>query len=140
MEPERRPVALISSNGDLIAGEFSLWEESPVGADRVRLAISFGGTEIVREADDFFAALLAIRMELEALDLIPICYGSSRNVYPSGMSQGMGLGDKAFKLYPGRRGRMADVVGIFDSGPDIDPVPVHIQAASYQEWLRSIGS
>ncbi len=102
MEPDRRPVALISSDGGFVQGEFLLWEESPDDADRVRLAVTFGDEEIARDADDFFAALCSIRAVLGVADLMPRCYGSSRNVYPSGMTRGMGTGDKAYRLYLGR--------------------------------------
>ena len=64
MVPERRPVTLLSSDGGIVQGEFLLWEESPGNADRVRLAVTFGGKEIAREADDFFSALCSIRAEL----------------------------------------------------------------------------
>lgn len=140
MEPERRPVTLISSDGSAVPGEFLLWEESPGDADRVRLAVKFGGGEITHEADDFFSALCSIRTELEVTGLMPRCYGSSRNVYPSGMSRGMGTGDKAYRLYPGQRGRTADLVEIFDDGPDVDPVSVLVQEDHYRAWLESLHS
>ena len=140
MEPGRRPVALISSDGGVVPGEFLLWEESPGDADRVRLAVKFGGEEIARESDDFFSALCFIRAELGAAGLMPRCYGSSRNVYPSGMSRGMGAGDKVYRLYLGKRGRTADVVDIFADGPDVDPVSVQAQEAYYREWLESLTS
>ena len=140
MEPERRPVTLISSDGGAVPGEFLLWEESPGDADRVRLAVRFGGEEVAREADDFFSALCSIRTDLEAAGLMPRCYGSSRNVHPSGMSRGMGTGERAYRLYPGQRGRASDVVDIFDDGPDVDPVSVQMQEAYYRAWLESLTS
>jgi hypothetical protein len=140
MEPERRPVALVSSDGRIIPGEFLLWEESPEDADRVGLAVRFGVEEIVAEADDFFSALCSIRADLGTRGLMPRCYGSSRNVYPSGMTRGMGVGGNAYRLYPGRRGQTADIVDIFDDGPDVDPVSVQVQEDCYREWLRSIAS
>ena len=140
MEPERRPVVLISSDGSTVPGEFLLWEESPGDADRVRLAVKFGGGEAVYEADDFFSALCSIRTELGVAGLMPRCYGSSRNVYPSGMSRGMGAGDKAYRLYPGQRGRTADMVDIFGDGPDVEPVSVPVQEDHYRAWLESLDS
>jgi hypothetical protein len=140
MEPERRPLTLISCDGEVVQGEFLLWDESPEDADRVRLAVTIRGEEIAREADDFFSALCSIRAELGAAGLMPRCYGSSRNVYPSGMSRGMGAGDKAYRLYPGRRGRTSDIVDIFDDGPDVDPVSVQVQESYYREWLQSLTS
>jgi hypothetical protein len=140
MEPDRRPVALISSDGGFVQGEFLLWEESPEDADRVRLAVTFGDEEIARDADDFFAALRSIRAVLWVAGLTPRCYGSSRNVYPSGMTRGMGTGDKAYRLYLGRRGRTEDIVDIFEDGSDVDPVSVQVQETYYREWLGSLTS
>jgi hypothetical protein len=140
MELDRRPVVLISSDGGFVEVEFLLWEESPGDADRVRLAVTFGDEKIARDADDFFSALYSIRAELEAAGLMPRCYGSSRNVYPSGMSRGMRTGDKAYRLYLGRRGRPEDVVDIFEDGSDVDPVSVQVQEAYYPEWLGSLTS
>lgn len=140
MEPERRPVTLISSDGGTVPGEFLLWEESPNDTDQVRLAVSFSGEEIVREANEFFSALCSIRTALEAMGLMPRCYGSSRNVYPSGMSRGMGAGDKAYRLYPGQSGRSSDIVDIFEDGPDVDPVSVQIQEAYYRAWFERLPS
>jgi hypothetical protein len=140
MEPDRRPVALISSDRGLVQGKFLLWEESPGDADRVRLAVTFGGKEIARDADDFFSALCSIRAELGVAGLVPRCYCSSRNVYPSGASRGMGTGDKAYRLYQGRPGRTEEVVDIFEDGSDVDPVSVQVQEAYYREWLRSLKS
>lgn len=50
----------------------------------------------------------------------------------------MGVGGKAYRLYPGQRGRMADLVEIFDDGPDVDPVSVQVQEAYYWAWLESL--
>ena len=58
MAPDRRPVALLSSDGGIVQGEFLLWEESPGDADRVRLAVTIDGEQIAREADDCYAASL----------------------------------------------------------------------------------
>jgi hypothetical protein len=140
MEPDRRPVALISSDGGFVQGEFLLWEESPEDGNRVRLAVTFGDEEIARDADDFFAALCSVRAVLGVADLMPRCYGSSRNVYPSGMTRGMGTGDKAYRLYLGRRGRTEDIVDIFEDGSDVDPVSVQVQETYYREWLGSLTS
>lgn len=140
MDAERRPITLISPDGHILPGDFLLWEESPVDADRVRLSIMFGEIEIVRDAEDFFIALQSIRSVIGSTGLLPRCYGSSRNVYPSGMSRGMGTGARAYKLYLGHSARMADLVDIFDDAADVEPVSVDVQEAFYQSWLDSIMS
>ena len=131
---------LIAPDGSVTPGEFLIWEESPQNAECVRLTVTFGDQALTRDADDFFTALRLIRSDLVAVGLTPRCYGSSRNVDPSSMSQSMGAGVWAYKLHPGQRGRTADLVDIFADGPDVDPVPVEVQEAYHREWLRSLGS
>ncbi|WZO98462.1 hypothetical protein EP7_000041 [Isosphaeraceae bacterium EP7] len=138
MEPEHRSIALVSTSGAIVPGEFLLWDEAPENAEQVRVRLHFRNEEIAREADEYFSALLLIRSDLEALGLIPRCYGASRNVFPSGMSRGMGVGDRAYKLTLGRQARTIDLVNLFDEGPDVDPVSIEAQELYFREWLRSL--
>ena len=139
MEPEHRPIVLIATDGGVSRGEFLLWEQSPADASAVRLAVSVGDVNFVRDGDEFFTALCDVRDDLETLGLVPQCYGASRNVYPSGMSREMGVCEKAYRLVPGIPGQMADLVNIFDDGPDVDPVSVSVQQAFFEDWTRSLG-
>jgi hypothetical protein len=52
----------------------------------------------------------------------------------------MGAGLKAYRLTLGNRVRREDLVGIFDSGPGVEPVTVEQQRAFYRDWLLSIGA
>ena len=91
---------------------------------RVRLLLRAGLLTAEAESDDCFSALQDIRRVLEEDGLAAYCYGSSRNVFPSGMSRSMGGGRKAYRLSLGKQGRMADLVDIFTAGPDIELVSV----------------
>jgi hypothetical protein len=51
----------------------------------------------------------------------------------------MGGGVKAYKLRMGAHSRIADLVSIFDTSPDVSPVSVDEQERFYREWLQSIG-
>src|SRR5437764_121008 len=66
--------------------------------DHVTLTLQYPGGEVTSEASDYFEAMCQIRNRLEADGWRPVCYGSSRNVYPSGMCRGMALGLKAYKM------------------------------------------
>lgn len=85
---------------------------------------------------DYFASFAEIRRRLAKSDLLPQCYGASRNVWPSGMARDMGEGLAAYKLTMGRPAE--ERVHIFASGPDIDPVDPEEQRAFARAWFRSL--
>jgi len=126
------PLSLVSADGRSSEGLLRLDEEH----DTLTLEYAGGRLEVVDE--DYFAALCRIREKLEADGLRPVCYGASRNVYPSGMSRDMGGGLRAHKLKLGQPGRIADLVEIFSTGPDVAPVPVAEQREFYLHWLESL--
>ena len=86
---------------------------------------------------DFFEALCNIRLELEREKLIPLCYGSSLNVYPSAMGRDMGLGLKAYRMKMGCHVTRADLVDIFSSGSDVIPAYVSQQREFFEEWVHT---
>jgi len=95
------------------------------------------GKEISGTDRDFFEAFCRVREQLQNEGLIPLCYGASRNVFPSGLLRDMALGLRAYRLQLGQQSGRDDAVSIFDSGLDIDPVSVDIQNQFYDQWLRS---
>jgi len=101
-----------------------------------RVTCGYRGKEIHGEARDYFDALCQIRTMLEKEGLLLFCHGASLNVFPSGMARDMGQGLKAYRLEMGRPGR--DLVGIFESGPDVNPSSVERQRAFWTDWLASI--
>ena len=102
------------------------------------LTCSYCGRTIQAEASDFFDALCQVRRRLAFERLVPFCYGASLNVYPSRMARDMGQGLKAYRLTKGQAGRMNDLVGIFEAGPDVRPASVEAQEAFWREWLASL--
>ena len=127
---EEHEIVLIGA-GD---GERAVITEYEVG-DKCRLTCTYQGKTIEAEATDFFAALCGIRSQLEPEGLIPHCYGASLNVYPSGMARDMGQGLKAYRMKKGAHTRPADLVEIFETGPDVVPASVEAQEAFWREWL-----
>jgi hypothetical protein len=93
--------------------------------------------EVDGEADDFFEAFCRVREALQPHGLMPLCYGASRNVYPSSMARDMGNGLKVYKMRMGQTAN--ELVSIFAEGVDVDPVSVATQHEFWKAWLRSRG-
>jgi hypothetical protein len=134
---DRYPVWLVSHTKAEAEGVFVLGEHEY--GDHVTLTLQYPGGEITSEASDYFEAMCQVRNQLEVDGWRPVCYGSSRNVYPSGMCRGMGLGLKAYRLQLGRSAVKADLVKIFDTGLDVEPSSVDEQRQFWNDWLRSLG-
>jgi hypothetical protein len=88
-------------------------------------------------ATDYFEAFSQIRLQLESQNLIPLCYGASLNVYPSGMCRDMSEGLVAYRLTRGRTPTQSDLVGIFDTGFDVIPASVAKQKEFFNVWFKS---
>jgi hypothetical protein len=94
------------------------------------------GIDETATSTDYFESFVNIRRELAKRNFYPLCYASSRNVWPSGMARDMGQGLAAYKLTMGSPA--VDLVHIFDSGPDIDPVTPEAQRAFSKVWAKSL--
>ncbi|HEV7298135.1 MAG TPA: hypothetical protein VGN72_02140 [Tepidisphaeraceae bacterium] len=130
---ERVNIKLVADDGSALEGVFELDHES----EACVLTLDFARERLRAEASDYFEALADIRGQLAQRKLRPVCYGASRNVFPSGMARDMGAGLKAYRLTLGKPARMKDLVGILDVGPDVDPVPVEEQRTFFERWLES---
>ena len=82
MITDRYPARLVSRTKGEAEGVFVLGEHEY--GDHVTLTLQYPGGEVTSEASDYFEAMCQIRNRLEADGWRPVCYGSSRNVYPSG--------------------------------------------------------
>jgi hypothetical protein len=138
MAIKKYPVRLISPAAGDAEGVF-VHDEAVDRPDQKTLTLQFLNAEIVARASDYFEALCQIRDTLEKDGWRPVCYGSSRNVYPSGMGRDMGRGLKAYRLELGRTAKISDLVAIFDSGPDVQLSSVEEQKQFWKCWLRSRG-
>ena len=92
--------------------------------------------EVDGEGPDFFEAFCRVREAIESHGLTPLCYGASRNVFPSGMARDMGDGLSAWKL--SLRQPTTEPVDIFAEGADVEPVSVATQREFWEAWLRSL--
>jgi hypothetical protein len=128
------PVELLATDGRRLDAIFRLDEAKPT------LALLYPGRHLEFSCvEDTFETFCTIREKLETEGLRPLCYGACLNVFPSAMSSDMGGDIKAYKLTLGQQGRIADLVDIFESAPDIEPVTVAEQAGFYDRWLESLG-
>jgi hypothetical protein len=105
---------------------------------RCILQLRLGTAEFSGEGPDYFDALCEVRRKLEVEGLLVRSYGCSRNLVLSGMCRDMGAGLNGYRVSLGKRPVRGDLVRIFDTGPDVDPVTVEEQRAFGREWLRSI--
>jgi hypothetical protein len=138
-EVEVKDVDVEWASGRITTAKLLIWEEDPSDAKLVKLSLRFDGREITSSDEDYFSAMCSIRRVLEKEGGLLRCYGASLNVYPSPMSRDMGGGVKAYKLRMGAHAKIADLVSIFETGPDVSSASVDEQERFYIEWLQSIG-
>ena len=119
----------------VISGDVRHWSEGGFSHRECNLTLCYDSVEVHGVGTDFFNAFCRIREQLARSGIYPVCYGASRNVYPSGMSRDMGAGLKAHRLQMGRQAQLEDLVHIFDSGPDIELATVEAQKAFAEAWF-----
>ena len=54
------------------------------------------------------------------------------------MARDMGRGLKAYRNQLNQRASRTDLVGIFETGADVEPGTVAEQRAFHEEWIRSL--
>lgn len=101
------------------------------------LVLRYRDKFVEASASDFFEAFCRVRQFTEAEGLLPICYGASLNVYPSGMARDMGGGLTAYRMTMGKHAKRTDLVDIFESGPDVSPATVAQQKEFWETWLKT---
>lgn len=119
--------------------EARYWSEGGFSRRTCVIKLRSESDEVEGEGSDFFNAFCRVREKLEPLGLKPLCYGASRNVFPSNMVRDMGDGLKAYKMRMGQPATLADLVSNFAEGEDVEPVSVAVQHEFWREWLRSLG-
>jgi hypothetical protein len=133
LDDENRFTIPIIVGNEIVEGNVTVHEELET-RDQCTLTLTFDGRSHTATDRDYFEALCKIRLELEKENALPMCYGASRNVFPSGMCRDMGRGLKAYKMTLGERGKQSDLVSIFATGPDVDPATVSEQRSFVESW------
>jgi len=119
---ERRQLTVIGPDGERSV-EAIIAVEPPWS-----LSLDFGAGSIVEaEAADLFAALEAIRTQLEPMGVRVCCAGARSDVFPSGMARQMAGGRRAYRLRPDQRPTRDDLVDIFDPAEPDEVVTVQEQ-------------
>ena len=137
MTVESHSVSLLHQRGNTARGIF--YFDPDEDDDDCHLTLTFEGSELTARSSDYFEAMSEIRRKLESEGWQLICNGSSRNVFPSGMSRDMGSrGQLAYKLSLGVAGKTSDLVDIFECETPIDPVSVDEQLRFYEQWIDSL--
>ena len=101
-----------------------------------RMQFKLADNVLEEQGRDFFDIFCAIRRELERKRVMPICYATSLNVYPSQKLRDEELGLLAYRLTPQQPPTPNDVLYIFDTGPDVIPSTVEKQEAYWNDWLK----
>ncbi len=125
--------------GRRVHGRLSRWDEAPEKKGEVKVQLEFERNIFLACSErGYFRALCNIRTQLEVQKVQIECYGSSKNVYPSPMLESMGCGERAYRLAFGKHAMSADLVNIFDTGPDVVAATVREQREFYESWLQSL--
>ena len=140
MNETRYSVNLIAADGSITPGEFLILTEPSHELDRVQLTLILPDQRYEATSIDGFEALILIRLELEPLGLMPLCWGASLHVYPSDASRRDGIGDQAYRLTLGKFPSTTDQVNIFDSGPGLVVASVADQEEFSRAWFDSLAS
>lgn len=106
--------------------------------DSVEIKFSLEKLMLNKEGDNFFDTLIELRKELEKMNIILLCKGCCKNVYPSGMLLGMGAGRKAYTLVHGEQAKMSSIVDIFDSCSFEEYGTIDQQADFFEDWINSL--
>jgi hypothetical protein len=101
-----------------------------------QLLLNAEGIDEVSTSTDYFESFTNIRTRLAQRQILPLCYAASINIWPSGMARDMGQGLKAYKLKLGSRPQ--EMVDIFSTGPDMEPVTPEEQKAFATSWIESL--
>jgi hypothetical protein len=99
-----------------------------------KLVLYLRGHQIIgQDWSSWDAPLIAIRKEIEPEGLIPICYGASLAVWPSGMCCDVGGG----LAYYMREGKERRKVRIFETRPEAMPSTIRDQEAYYRNVFEN---
>jgi hypothetical protein len=130
---EHYEILLRDGEGNLLPATVDLVD---ISYNECQLTLKWASGELQSTEGDYFEAFCRIREQLAEQNLLPMCYGASRRVILSGMGRDMAAGLKAYKAELGKPTQMKDLVHIFETGEDVEPVSVAEQRAFQQAWAE----
>ncbi len=134
------PLDLVSADGGVIAATAHVWT-TPVSGSVWRdftVRVEWPGGEATGSGGDAFDAFRAARERLDAVGLLPQCYGACRNFVMSGMASQMGGGGAGYLVALGCPAGTALAL-TFEAGPGMDIASVAEQDAFKVSWVASLG-
>ncbi len=105
---------------------------------KYQLTLRWAGGELQSMEGDYFEAFCRIREQLAEQKLMPMCYGASRQIVISGMGRDMAAGLRVYKVQLGEQAQIKDLVDLFETGEDVEPVSVAEQEAFQKQWYASL--
>lgn len=109
-----------------------------IDAYECQLTLRWAGGELQSIEGDYFEAFCRIRERLEEQGLLPMCYGASRRIVISGMGRDMAAGLRVYKVKLGKQAQINDLVDLFATDDDVEPVSVVEQQAFQEQWYASL--
>lgn len=106
--------------------------------ESVSIRLYFKDNMYIFSGENYFEALINLRLFLEKDELQIICNGFCETIYPSAMQLSMGTGRSAYKLHLGIQAKSENIVDIFDVEKNIKCVSVSEQVEFYQKWIVSL--
>lgn len=134
-DDNRYEIMLRDERGSLLPATVELVD---IDAYECQLTLRWAGGELQSIEGDYFGAFCRIRERLAEQGLLPMCYGASRQIYISGMGRDMAAGLKVYKVRLGEQAQMKNLVDIFETGDDVEPVSVAEQQAFQEQWYASL--
>ena len=135
---EVRNIELADADGYRFPAKLTLWTESPSEENRVELLLETQEATFSVVERDFWKALVGLREMLETKNLRPVIYGATRNITPSDKSIESGYGLHAYRLTLGKLATRHELVHIFDTDDEVEPVMVDEQTEFAQQWFDSL--
>lgn len=119
-------------NGDEYKSVLYLYEKN----ENYQLKLKMDDKIIGSEGKNYFDALINLRKKLEADNIMLLCKGCSKNVYPSPMILSMGDAIKAYELTIGKQAHTSDLVNIFESCRYEEYASIEEQYHFYETWCK----
>jgi hypothetical protein len=132
------PLDLVAGDGTVIPATAHVWPMSDSVWPDYTVRVEWPGGSTVGTGGDAFHALQVARGQLDALGLVPRCYGACRNFVISPMASQMGRGLLGHLVELGHPAG-AGWGMTFEAGPDMDLVSVAEQVAFKEAWFESLG-
>lgn len=120
-------------NGNEYKSYIYLYEEQ----ENYQIKFELGNSIIWSEGENYFDALINLRKKLEVDNIMLLCKGCSKFVYPSPMILSMGDALVAYELSIGKQAHTSDLVNIFEPCRYDEYASVDEQYNFYETWSKS---